>query len=43
MYGPLELFGRQHELTLGANYGRSHLKAGADTIAANGYYTPWWT
>jgi outer membrane receptor for ferric coprogen and ferric-rhodotorulic acid len=32
------LFDRQHELTLGANYGRSHLKAGADTIAANGLH-----
>ncbi|TLP73674.1 TonB-dependent siderophore receptor [Pseudomonas nitroreducens] len=37
--GPFQLLGREHELTLGVNYGRTHLKASANTIGENGYYS----
>jgi outer membrane receptor for ferric coprogen and ferric-rhodotorulic acid len=39
--GPFSLFGREHQLTLGANYGRSHHKATEHDLAAgdDGYYT----
>ena len=39
--GPFSLFGRDHELTLGANYGRTHHKATEHDLAAgdDGYYT----
>ncbi|MFK3974245.1 TonB-dependent siderophore receptor [Pseudomonas sp. NPDC087358] len=36
--GPFSLFGRDHELTLGANYGRAHHKANEHDIDADGYY-----
>jgi outer membrane receptor for ferric coprogen and ferric-rhodotorulic acid len=36
--GPFTLFGRDHELTVGANYGRTHLKADEHDVDANGYY-----
>ncbi|WP_234407606.1 TonB-dependent siderophore receptor [Pseudomonas bohemica] len=38
--GPFTLFGRDHELTIGANYGRTHLKANEHDIDADadGYY-----
>jgi outer membrane receptor for ferric coprogen and ferric-rhodotorulic acid len=36
--GPFSLFGREHELTVGANYGRSHHKANEHDIDENGYY-----
>ena len=36
--GPFSLFGREHELTLGANYGRTHHKANEHDIAEDGYY-----
>lgn len=36
--GPFTLFGRDHDLTVGANYGRTHLKANEHDIDANGYY-----
>ena len=37
--GPFSLFGREHELTFGANYGRTHHKERAYNIAKDGYYT----
>lgn len=37
--GPFSLFGREHELTLGANYGRTHHKETAFNIDQYGYYT----
>lgn len=36
--GPFSLFGREHELTLGAAYGRTHQKAREYDAAADGYY-----
>jgi len=36
--GPFSLFGRDHELTLGANYGRTHQKAREYDAAEGGYY-----
>jgi len=38
--GPFTLFGRDHELTLGTNYGRTHLKANEHDIGEGeaGYY-----
>lgn len=36
--GPFSLFGRDHELTVGANYGRTHHKERAYNISGNGYY-----
>nr|WP_230375779.1 TonB-dependent siderophore receptor [Pseudomonas fulva] len=37
--GPFTLFGREHQLTLGANYGRTHHKELAYNIDENGYFT----
>ncbi|SQF99127.1 TonB-denpendent receptor [Paucimonas lemoignei] len=36
--GPFTLFGRDHELTVGANYGRTHHKETAYNIDSNGYF-----
>ncbi|KAF1054346.1 MAG: Ferripyoverdine receptor [Stenotrophomonas maltophilia] len=36
--GPFQLLGREHELTVGVNYGHTHLKAGAYT-APSGYFS----
>lgn len=36
--GPFSLFGRDHELTLGAAYGRTHHKERAYNINAEGYF-----
>lgn len=36
--GPFSLFGREHELTFGAAYGRTHQKAREYDPAENGYY-----
>ncbi|WP_232430928.1 TonB-dependent siderophore receptor [Pseudomonas massiliensis] len=36
--GPFALFGREHELTLGATYGRTHQTAREWDEAADGYY-----
>ncbi|WPP01904.1 TonB-dependent siderophore receptor [Pseudomonas sp. HR96] len=42
--GPFSLFGREHDLTFGANYGRSHLKANehdlTPTEELGSYYLP---
>lgn len=36
--GPFQLFGRDHELTLGASYGRTHQKLREKILAEDGYY-----
>ncbi len=36
--GPFSLFGREHEITVGANYGRTHHKERAYNIDEIGYY-----
>jgi outer membrane receptor for ferric coprogen and ferric-rhodotorulic acid len=36
--GPFSLFGREHELTLGANYGRTHHKERGNNLDDVGYY-----
>ncbi|MCF4998159.1 TonB-dependent siderophore receptor [Pseudomonas syringae] len=36
--GPFSLFGREHELTVGAAYGRTHQKAREYDAAEDGYY-----
>jgi outer membrane receptor for ferric coprogen and ferric-rhodotorulic acid len=36
--GPFSLFGREHELTFGASYGRTHQKASEYDAAEEGYY-----
>ncbi|MDT3723114.1 TonB-dependent siderophore receptor [Pseudomonas oryzihabitans] len=36
--GPFQLFGREHELTVGASYGRTHQKLHEYDFAENGYY-----
>ena len=36
--GPFSLFGREHELTFGANYGRTHHKETAYNLDDYGYY-----
>ena len=36
--GPFSLFGREHELTFGAAYGRTHQKAREYDVAEGGYY-----
>jgi outer membrane receptor for ferric coprogen and ferric-rhodotorulic acid len=36
--GPFTLFGRDHELTLGANYGRTHHKERAYNVDEGGYF-----
>ncbi|WP_371920852.1 TonB-dependent siderophore receptor [Pseudomonas sp. v388] len=37
--GPFSLFGREHQLTFGANYGRTHHKERAYNINDSGYYS----